>query len=158
LATPIVELTTLVKQAFHTSASPPILYLSGGVDSQAMLETFARAGISSKVVTLSLESKGICFNDFDVTLSKKLAAKYGFPHDVRVIDPLEFFASGKYLELMSRYNLRTPGVALYAYLLESTPKDCYCFMAGQPPYPVFDSHNEANILIKGEDSFFHDRV
>ena len=69
-----------------------VVFLSGGTDSEIVINNFKSIGIKPKCATIKLSHD---FNKNDVTEAIRLATEYDLPHEIIEFDVQDFFASGK---------------------------------------------------------------
>jgi len=104
----------------------PVLCLSGGLDSQAMLSVFREAGVSFKA----------CFFRFNENLNGHELASlidycdaFGIKAEVMDFDILDFFDSGKFFEVAVAAKTNSPLFAAHAWMAEKI--DGFPVFAGQ---------------------------
>lgn len=82
-------------------AIKPNIFVSGGLDSTTQYELLKRKHIAFKPYCVRYRSQGITFNDYEIK---------NIPDDTIVIDfdIIDFFDSGKFLEVAQKYHCVTP--------------------------------------------------
>lgn len=101
------------------------LCLSGGIDSECMLDAFS--GLDTDIYFLRFQND---LNDFDISTGLSICESRGLKFKVIDIDVIRFFESGLYLEYGRKYRCQSPQLATHMWLLDQI--DGVPILAGNP--------------------------
>lgn len=133
------ELTASVKSGFEEAQNvaqcivknftePLTLFLSGGVDSEAMAQAFLAAGVPFHIV-IARYNRGL--NDFDIEWAIQFCREKNLNYELLEIDLDEFFESGRHAFLADRYRCRSPQFTVHFEMMLKTKG--VALMPWQPP-------------------------
>lgn len=91
------------------------LCLSGGIDSEAMLQAFAAAQVDFNICILKFENN---LNDFDISTNIKICVNLNLEYKLIELDVIRFFESGDYLSYGHKYRCQSPQLAVHLWLLD----------------------------------------
>ena len=91
------------------------LCLSGGVDSEAMLQAFLFAEVPFKAIIMRFNDN---LNDFDIQEILDFCESQRIPYEIFDLNLFDFFESGKYLEYGKKYQCQSPQLATHLYLCD----------------------------------------
>lgn len=94
--------------------SKPVLAISGGVDSQAMLQSFIEADVDVSIACLTFKNN---LNDHDVTFAEQVAAKHGLPLLKIELDVLRFLNKNLW-DYAEKYECGSPQFACHNWFFE----------------------------------------
>lgn len=121
------------------------LCLSGGIDSECMLEAFLLAGIDFEVAILRFKNS---LNAFDIQISIDLCQKKNLPFKFIDLDIIHFFDSGQYLEIAKKYDCQSPQIAVHLWFLDQI--DGYPVLGGNPVAPIWKDDQWFFVGLPGE--------
>lgn len=90
---PIDVAISAVHETVANNPGPFTLFVSGGVDSQAMLYAWYLSGAKFVALNVQYVSNGVFFNEDDCADLHAFAGKYGIPIQTRQLDILSFLES-----------------------------------------------------------------
>lgn len=117
------------------------LCLSGGIDSEAMLQAFLKARVPFEVFFLKFENK---FNNFDIDTNISICRSLNLNIKIVDLDIISFFESGDFLKYGERYRCQSPQLAAHLWLLDQL--DGVPVLGGNPIIPTY---NKKNIFFMG---------
>jgi hypothetical protein len=91
------------------------LCLSGGVDSECMLQAFRASGVAFKVVFLKFKNS---LNEFDIKTNKNICESLGIKFTEIDLDIIDFFSKEKHLDYGVKYRCQSPQLAVHLWLLD----------------------------------------
>ena len=94
-----------------------ILY-SGGMDSELVLASCIRNKIPVEAMTMVIKVRGATLNVVDLYYSEKFCREHNIKQNFFVLDAVEFYKSGKYLQYLEPFKITEPHVASHFWLLE----------------------------------------
>jgi hypothetical protein len=97
-----------------TMGNKPVLAISGGVDSQAMLQSFLEAGIEVSLACMTFKNN---FNDHDVVFAEQVAAKHDLPLLKIELDVLRFLNKSLW-DYAETYECGSPQFACHNWFFE----------------------------------------
>lgn len=119
---------------------PIKLFLSGGIDSEAMAEAFLHAKVKFEVVIGRYNGD---MNYFDYKDAVTFCENHNLKIEFIDIDVFNFLESGGALKYAKELGCRSPQLAVHLHLLDQVSG--YCVLAGNPIFPVF--RNSSDDLI-----------
>ena len=96
-----------------------VLY-SGGVDSEAVLNSLHVSGVPIKAITMRLLVRGCAINTHDLYYSEKFCRQRGINQKIVELDAKTFYESGKFLDYTAPYSIPSPHCGSYFWLFEQT--------------------------------------
>ena len=87
---PISAAIEAVEEISKTYPGPYTLMCSGGVDSQAMIWAWHKAGVPFNIVSIRYISDGIFFNQHDLVQLDEFCSKYNFTVNYKDFDLINF--------------------------------------------------------------------
>lgn len=87
--------------------------ISGGVDSECMLQSFVKSGISFRPVILKFKND---YNEFDYAHAVKACKSYGLEVFYKELDLCSFFSSSEFQELCDISQCRSPQLLVHMWL------------------------------------------
>lgn len=140
LLSPVDEAILQARKISFQTKSVPKLFLSGGIDSEAMAESFLLAKIQFTVVIgryNNNQDSNSSMNDHDISHAFEFCEKHNLSYEVIDLDVFSFLESEKYLEYGKKYGCRSPQLAVHLYMLDQVEGDCFV-LGGNPIFPVFE--------------------
>lgn len=126
---PSLQASHLCIQKITENYPPPYtLYLSGGVDSQAMLYAWHTSGIPYKTFSARFENN---FNDYDLEELETFAKCYNIDINYQTVPVLDFFEN-EHPNYANEYWCGSPQITCHMKLLSMT-SDGTCIMSGELP-------------------------
>lgn len=126
---------------------PVKLFLSGGIDSEAMAEAFMLAEVSFEAVIGRYNTD---MNEHDYCAAISFCEK----HDIKInfidVDVFDFLESGKALKYAHELGCRSPQIAVHLHMLEQT--EGFCVLGGNPILPIFKNASDPENLMKEIDN------
>lgn len=92
----------------------PVLAISGGVDSQAMLQSFIEAGVDVSIACMTFKNN---LNEHDVVFAEQVAAKHGLPLLKIELDILRFLNKNLW-DYAETYKCGSPQFACHNWFFE----------------------------------------
>lgn len=123
-----------------------ILCLSGGLDSEAMAESFLRAGVPFEV-SIWRYKDGL--NDYDIKHAIEFCTKHRLEYEVKECDLNWFYGNKLHILYGKKYLCNSPQVALHMYMLERLFKNPHVavFLPWQPPLFNRNSKKRKTVVI-----------
>ena len=109
-----------------------VLCLSGGIDSEVMLQSFLAVGAKFSICFLRFRHG---LNDFDILTNLKLVRKLALPFRIIELDVIAFFESGMHLIYADKYQCQSPQLAAHLWMLDQI--DGTPVLSGNPIFPTF---------------------
>lgn len=94
------------------------ILLSGGQDSELLLNTVRKLGISHSVTTMKLISDDCIVNVQDVHYSELYCRENNIKQNIITLNVRDFFESGRYLDYLVPYSIIEPHVATHFWMTE----------------------------------------
>lgn len=91
------------------------LCLSGGIDSESMLQAFLKSGADFAVCFMRFKDG---LNDFDITTNRELCDRLHIKYFTVELDVIDFFESGKHLHFAKMYRCQSPQICVHLWLME----------------------------------------
>lgn len=102
-------------QLIYQNAKQEILLpFSGGIDSEAMVESFRKEAIP--FTALIFDYNG--FNEFDIGFAKRYCARHSIPTKIVTVDLERFFLSQEHLEIAREFECRSPQLAVHLHAIK----------------------------------------
>ena len=114
-----------------------ILCLSGGLDSEAMAESFLRAGVPFEVSIWRYKG---WLNDYDIKYAFEFCKRHSLEYNMEECDLDWFYGNNFHILYGRKYLCNSPQVALHMYMLEKLFKlsNVAVFLPWQPPSFAYD--------------------
>jgi hypothetical protein len=132
----------------------PMLFYSGGVDSELIFSCFLDLGIKFNVVIFELtDSLGQLINKYDIDHATEFCKRNGIIPIVKAINPEEIWVKDEFVSIVQTLKNNSPHIATHAYMIhimaEEFPGYTYCF-AGEIRYMTdpFDVGSKKSVLVK----------
>lgn len=116
--TPVLQLGLETAQKIAKEFSNPVLALSGGLDSQVMVECFRRSHVPFTVVIW--DYMGLNKQDTDVAIA--YCKKRYLQYNILKFDAMSFLVSGEYLAYAKEYDLQSPQFCVHMKCYEQLYK------------------------------------
>ncbi len=130
----------------ETHGQLPIeLCLSGGIDSEAMLQAFLHAKVPVRANFFRFEND---LNLHDISTNLAIVEKLQIPRRIFDFQIINFFESGKFLEVAQKYECQSPQIAAHLWMLDHVD-GLPCF-AGNPIAPVWRNSSWFFVGLPGE--------
>ena len=120
---PLTNAIDTVQRISNSYKPPYTLFISGGVDSQAMLWAWFKSGIPFSAVHYSYGA-----NSHDTTWAKTFCNTFNIPLEIREFDVHAFINSPKLMQMAKRYDCASPQILTYIEFTKNHPETC--IMAG----------------------------
>jgi len=120
---------------------PVVLCLSGGLDSQAVLQSFLASGIKFEIAILKFKER---YNMHDVEEALDIAQLCSVKVHVIDVDAIHFFESGQYMHYAELAETNSPQFSLHAWFAEQI--NGLPVFAGEPYY-WFKSAGSENFYV-----------
>lgn len=143
--TPLEEAICSAQYIYETQKDKIKLCLSGGIDSESMLQAFTAANVPCEAVFLRFSDN---LNQFDIITNIEKCEELGIPYSFVELDILGFFDSGKFLDVAKRYACPSPQLAAHLWLLEQI--EGFPLLAGNPIAPIWKSEHWYFVGMPGE--------
>ncbi len=91
------------------------LCLSGGVDSEAMLQAFIAAQVDFKIYFMKFSNE---LNKFDIQINMQICEKLGLKYSVIDLDVINFFESGRHMYYGQKYRCQSPQLAVHLWMCD----------------------------------------
>lgn len=104
-----------------------VLCLSGGIDSEAMLQAFRAAQVEFEIVFMRFAGG---LNDFDIQTNQQICTELGLPYKVLEADIIKFFEDEKHLDYGLKYRCQSPQLAAHLWMIDQI--DGLPILAGNP--------------------------
>ncbi|MBC7742256.1 MAG: hypothetical protein H7061_08665 [Bdellovibrionaceae bacterium] len=108
------------------------LCLSGGIDSECMLEAFLAAHVEFEIFILKFKDD---LNYFDIQTNLNKCRSLKLPYKIVELDIMHFFESGMCLQVAEKYNCQSPQLAVHLWFLEQL--DGVPVLSGNPIAPIW---------------------
>lgn len=116
------ESSQLAIEHITSKYKPPyLLFLSGGIDSQAMVLAWKRSKVPFSVIHYSYSGS---MNDEDTTSAKNFCATHDIPLSIKTFNALEFIISPRLAIEAKRYTTISPQILSYIQLVKQHPDTC----------------------------------
>lgn len=126
------------------------IFLSGGIDSEAMARAFIAAEVEFDIVIGRYDGQ---MNSHDICHALSFCREQEIVPEIIDIDVFEFLDSGEYLDYAMKYSCRSPQVAVHLKLLNKAG-DAVFVLGGNPILPVMqDAHTQIQQASKMGISF-----
>ena len=114
-----------------------VLCLSGGLDSEAMAESFLRAGVPFSVSIWKYKND---LNNYDIKYAIQFCKKHKLDYKMEECDLEWFYGNNLHFYYGQKYLCNSPQVVVHLHLLEKLFKnpDIAVFLPWQPPHFVYD--------------------
>lgn len=146
----------------NRGSSQVSLCLSGGIDSEAMLQAFLAAEVAFKIYFLRFKDG---LNDHDIKTNMEICDRNGLKYTVLELDVIQFLESGRHLEYGRKYRCQSPQIAVHFWMCDQieglpvfggnpfvqTEIDGHPFFIGLPGdlhctyFRYFEFHNRAGV-------------
>ncbi|AGH94333.1 hypothetical protein [Pseudobdellovibrio exovorus] len=143
--TPFSEAVYCARYIHETQKEKIKLCLSGGIDSESMLQAFAAAKVPCEAVFLRFLNN---LNQFDISTNIEKCEALGVSYSFVDLDVLHFFESGKFYEVAQHYACPSPQLAAHMWLLEQI--DGIPILAGNPIAPIWKAEHWYFVGLPGE--------
>lgn len=117
------------------------LCLSGGIDSEVMLQAFLKSGVDFEATVMRFHNG---FNEFDIYNVFEMCESKNIKLSVIDIDILDFFESGRYFAYGEKYQCQSPQIATHLWLLDQI--EGFPVLSGNFIYP---QHTDNGIFYLG---------
>lgn len=138
----------------------PLIFYSGGIDSELLLTTFLDCGIKHKVVIFEFyDNKDILVNDYDIQQAQKFCKKNGIIPIVKKLNIDSLWDKTEFIEIAKKIKIQSPQQLTHVYMIyimaEEYPGFTYCF-AGEVRYTNNIAAPESNtvMLQSSKQSFY----
>ena len=134
------------KEEMHNVLSDiknPLLYLSGGIDSEFVARWFLEFGIPFETVTISWSYNRCAVNLHDVTYAVKFCKEYGIKYREINLSLEQFWESPRLVDISKSINRTSPQHCAYVMAVEhinSIIENKTHIMAGENRYALVESH------------------
>lgn len=113
--TPFEEARLAAKEISNSLPAPPVLCLSGGIDSEAMALAFLAEGLPFRVASMYFNDS---LNEHDVENAIEFCKIHKLKHDLIHLDIVKFFENGTFNNYVDKYICQTPELAAQLWFLE----------------------------------------
>lgn len=143
---PLAEAKLAAQNIYELSSVKKLkLCLSGGIDSECMLESFLQQGIPFEAVFLRFKNE---LNLFDIKTNLDLCESLNIKYSVIDLDIIQFLESGRYLEIAEKYECQSPQLATHLWMLDQI--DGIPILGGNPILPTWQNQHLFFIGLPGE--------
>lgn len=122
-----------------------ILCLSGGIDSECLCRAFLAAKAPFEVCFLRFKDN---LNYFDIKTNIAFCEDRSIKFSFIDIDIINFFESGKYIDVAKRYECQSPQIATHLWFLEQI--DGFPVLSGNPIAPIWQNGKWFFVGLPGE--------
>jgi hypothetical protein len=144
--TPKLEAINAAKLIADSAGNEKIkLCLSGGIDSECMLESFIEAKIPFDAVFLKFEDD---FNNFDIKTNVEICQSKNIKINFIDLNVIDFLESGKCFEVAKKYECQSPQLATHLWLIEQL--DGIPVLGGNPFVPTWNNDHLFYLGLPGE--------
>lgn len=150
---PIEEAILAAEAIFELSCNRPVnLALSSGVDSQAMLDSFKRAGVPTQVHCIEFDDG---LNEADLSPLKAICQRDGVNLNVHRLNLKKFYLKEKrHLHYHHLYQINIPELAVHLWLAEEVG-DSLIFSGNVPP--IIRRNGESMVVAPSSSFFCYER-
>ncbi|AGH94258.1 hypothetical protein [Pseudobdellovibrio exovorus] len=140
LSTPLqhaVEAALKIQQQAEIARLPIKLFLSGGIDSEAMARAFLAARVPFTAV-IARYNQDMNFHDYETAIP--FCEQFGIKIEFIDIDVYQFLEKEEHLAYGHELGCRSPQLAVYMHILDQV--DGFPVLAGNPIFPILNGGAE----------------
>lgn len=107
------------------SVNNPLLYLSGGIDSEIIALAMAEAGLDFKVVIFNwINKEGRILNSNDTNYAIDFCNQRGIVPIIKTVDIETLWTSNEFIMLARELSLNSPQLTTHAYIVKIMEEEC----------------------------------
>lgn len=125
-----------------------LLFSSGGIDSQCMIQAFASSGVGFKCIFMRDRSD---VNSLDQHYFSAFARKHAIPHEIIELDFKSFMDAYRYVGMAHKYRFNNPEYGVLLHLMDLYPK-AFPVYAGRPISVSFTDDGTSVLGLCGDES------
>lgn len=131
----------------------PLLFYSGGIDSELVLQTFLDVGVKPAIAIFEMyDLQGVLINEYDIKYAYDFCKKHNLVPIVKKICPESLWDQSDFISLGRELKIGSPQILTHVWMIkmisEEVPNHTYCF-AGEIRYTDYDKFSIGKTVLVG---------
>jgi len=136
-----------------TKIENPLLFYSGGIDSELVLQTFLDVGVKPALAIFEMyDTQGVLINGYDINYAYEFCKKHNLVPIVKKFCPESLWDQSDFIALGRELKIGSPQILTHVWMIkmisEEFPNHTYCF-AGEIRYTNYDKYSIGKTVLVG---------